>query len=98
MRRRYVIDNWDFTANTARKGHKRLVPKLSLCIHVQREMFVKMSLRERLFMLEDFVGMNLRILLLPPPSYFLNVSLPTLVTADFKDFFPLITSVISGTA
>ena len=53
-------------------------------------MFVKMSLRERLFMLVDFVGMNLRVLLLPPPSCFLNVFLPTLVTADFKFFFPLI--------
>ena len=57
-----------------------------------------MSLRERLFMLVDFVGMNLRVLLLPPPSCFLNVFLPTLVTADFKFFFPLITSAILGTA
>ena len=84
MRRKYVIDNWEFTANTARNGHKRLVPKITLCIHVQREMFVKMSLRERLFMLVDFVGMNLRVLLLPLPSCFLNVILPTLVTADFS--------------
>ena len=60
-------------------------------------MFVKMSLRERLFMLVDFVGMNLRVLLLSPPSCFLNVFLPTLVTADFI-FFPLNTSAISGTA
>ena len=50
-------------------------------------MFVKMSLRKRLFMLVDFVGKNLRVLLLPPPSCFLNVFLPTLVTADFNFSF-----------
>ena len=49
-------------------------------------------------MLVDFVEMDLRVLLLPPPSCFLIVVLPTLVTADCKVFFPLITSAISGTA
>ena len=57
-----------------------------------------MSLRERLIVLVDFVGINLRVPLLPPPSCFLNVSLSTLVTADFKFFSPLLTSAISGTA
>ena len=51
-------------------------------------MFVKMSLHERLFMLVDFEGMNLRVLLLPPPSCFLNVFLPTLAAADFEIFSP----------
>ena len=49
-------------------------------------------------MLVDFVGMNLRVLLLPPPSCFLNAILTTLVTADFKFFFTLVNSEISGTA
>ena len=70
-------------------------------------MFVKMSLRDRLDCLVDFVGMIL-LRLLPPclhtalrfpsPNCFLRVCFPTLFAAVLIDFLPLITSPISGTA
>ena len=41
MRGKNVINNWDFTANTARNSHKRLVQKIVQCVHVYSEMFVK---------------------------------------------------------
>ena len=60
-------------------------------------MFVKMSLRDRLDCLVDFVGMILLCLLrLPPPNCFFRVFFPTLFTAVLKDFLPLKTSPISG--
>ena len=64
-------------------------------------MFLKMSLRDRLDCLVDFVGMILlRLLLLcfPSPNCFLSVCLLTLFAADLNDFPPLITSPISGAA
>ena len=70
-------------------------------------MFVKMSLRDRLICFADFVGMTLfalRFLLppvrlrLPPPNYFLKVSLPTLFAAVLIFFLPLTNSAIHGTA
>ena len=64
-------------------------------------MFVKMSLRDRLDCLVDFVGMillRLLLLCLPSPNCFLRVCFPTLFAADLKDFLPLITSPISGAA
>ena len=60
-------------------------------------MFVKMSLRDRLSCLVDFVGM-IRLCLLPLPNCFFRVCFPTLFAADLKDFLPLITSPISGAA
>ena len=95
-------------------------------------MFVKMSLRDRLYCLVDFAGMIL-LCLLPPllptvlpsacgsvlrlpfcrtptapfcgsllrlrsPNCFLRVCFPTLFAAVLKDFLPLTTSAISGTA
>ena len=67
-------------------------------------MFVKMSLRDRLDCLVDFVGMIL--LCSPPPVHmrlplrncFFRVRFPTLFAADLKDFLSLITSPISGAA
>ena len=77
-------------------------------------MFVKMSLRDRLDCLVDFVGMiRLAVLFLPVhllpvrlrlpcpspyPSCFLRVFFPTLFAAVLKFFLPLTTSAISGTA
>ena len=66
-RRSFSIDNWDFTANTARNGGELLVPKIALCRQAQREMFVKRSLREPMFVLVDFVLMTRH------PLSFLNV-------------------------
>ena len=71
-------------------------------------MFVKMSLRDRLDCLVDFVGMILLAVLFllavrlrlpyPCPNCFFRVCFPTLFAADLKDFLPLITSPISGAA
>ena len=68
-------------------------------------MFVKISLRDRLDCLVDFVGMILLCFLavrlwLPSlsPSCFLRVFFPTLFAAVLKFFLPLTTSAISGTA
>ena len=55
-------------------------------------MFAKMSLRDRLDCLVDFVGMILLCLLplrLPSPNCFLRVFFPTLFAADLNDFLPL---------
>ena len=64
-------------------------------------MFVKMSLRDRLDCLVDFVGMIFLCLLpplrLPSPNCILSVCLPTLFAAVLKFFLPLTTSAISGT-
>ena len=65
-------------------------------------MFVKMSLRDRLDCLVDFLGMIL-LCLLPPlrphsPNCFFRVFFPTLFAAVLKDFLPLKNSPISGTA
>ncbi len=74
-------------------------------------MFVKLSLRDRLDCLVDFVGMILFCLLpacrtlalpaalrLPSPNYFFRVCFPTLFAAVLKFFLPLTTSAISSTA
>ena len=62
-------------------------------------MFAKMSLRDRLDCLVDFVGMILLpvVFLLPLPNCFLRVCFPTLFAAVLKFFLPL-TTAISGTA
>ena len=60
-------------------------------------MFLKMSLRDRLDCLVDFVGMIL-LCLLPLPNCFFRVFFPTLFAADLNDFLPLKTSLISGAA
>ena len=62
-------------------------------------MFVKMSFRDRLDYLVDFVGMILQCLLrLPSPNCFLRICFPTLFAAALKFFLPLTTSANSGTA
>ena len=107
----YIVNNWDFPSKISRHCHKRLVPKIVVW-HVQREMFVKMSLRDRLDCLVDFVGMILLCFLAirllpvrlrlpcpsPSPNCFLRVFFPTLFAAVLKFFLPLTTSPISGTA
>ena len=60
-------------------------------------MFVKMSLRDRLDCLVDFVGMIL-LCFLPLPECFFRVCFPTLFAAVLKFFLPLTTSAIFGTA
>ena len=62
-------------------------------------MFVKMSFRDQLDCLVDFVGMIFLCLLrLPSPNCFFRVFLPTLFANVLKDLLPLITSPISGAA
>ena len=62
-------------------------------------MFVKMSLRDRLDCLVDFVGLILLCLLrLLSPNCFFRVFFPTLFAAVLKVFLRLKTSPISGAA
>ena len=62
-------------------------------------MFVKMSLRDRLDCLEDFVGMILICLLrLPFTNCYFRVFFSTVFTAVLNDFLPLKTSPISSAA
>ena len=62
-------------------------------------MFVKMSPRDRLDCLVDFVGMTFLCLLrLLSPNCFVKVFFPTLFAAVLKDFQPLKSSPISGAA
>ena len=82
MRGQDIVNNWDFPSKISRHCHKRLVPKI-VVRHVQREMIVKMSLRDRLDCLVDFVG---RVLLcfFPSPNCFLRVCFPILFAAVLK--------------
>ena len=67
-------------------------------------MFVKMSVRDRLDSLVDFVGIILLCLLplvrlrLPSHNCFLRVCFPTVCATVLIDFLPLITSPISRAA
>ena len=63
-------------------------------------MFAKMSLRDRLICLVDFVGKTLLavLFLLSSTNCFFRVCFPTLFAADLKYFLPLITSPVSGAA
>ena len=62
-------------------------------------MFVKMSLRDRLDCLVDFVGIILLCLLRQPSTNcFLRVCFPTLFATVLNFFLPLTTSAISVTA
>ena len=111
MRGQNSVNNWDFPSKISRNYHKRLLQNKIVVGHDQREMFVEMSLRDRLDCSVDFVGMILLCLLLPcsaptapfcrrlpSPICFFRVCFPTLFAADLKDFLPLITSPISGAA
>ena len=91
-----IINFWDFPSKISRHCHKRLVQKIVVW-HDQREMFVKMSLRDRLDCSLDFVGMIL-LCLLPLPNCFFRDCFPTLFAAVLKDFLPLITYPICGAA
>ena len=61
-------------------------------------MFVRLSHRDRLICLTDFVEMTLLAVffLLPLPNWFLKVSPPTLFAAVRKFFIPFRTSAIPG--
>ena len=67
MRGQDIVNNWDFPSKISRHCHKRLVPKI-VVRHVQREMFVKMSVRDRLDCLVYFVEMILLVVLFLLPS------------------------------
>ena len=113
MRRQDIVNNWDFPSKISRHCHERLVPKLVVW-HDLREMFVKLSLRDRLDCLVDFVGMILLPFpatclpyaygFLPPAApfsftnCFFRVCFLTIFAAVLKFFLPLKTSAISGTA
>ena len=49
-----IVNYWHFSAKIFRNSHKRLVPKTAR--HDQWEMFVKVSLPDRLVCFADFVG------------------------------------------
>ena len=70
-----VVKFWDFPSKISRHYHKRLVPKFVW--HDQREMFVKMSLRDRLDCLVGFVGLIL-LCLLPLRNCFFSLLSHTL--------------------
>ena len=103
MRGQDIVNIWDFPSKISRHCHKRLVPKIVVW-HDQREKFLKMSLRDQLGCLVDYVR-RIFFHLLPPvrlrlPSHkcFFIVCFPTLFAADLKDILPVITSPISGPA
>ncbi len=90
------MNNWDFPPrfpDTATKGWYRKL----LFDMINEKCLNKMSLRDQLGCLVDFVG-TILLCLLPLPNCFLRVCIPTLYAADSKDFQPLITSPISGAA
>ena len=96
--RKLIANYWDIPSETSRNCHKRLAPKTSS--YDYWETFVRISLRDRLVCLADFVGMRLLavLFLLPLPNFSLNVCLPTLLAAVWKCFLPLTRSAISGEA
>ena len=69
-----------------------------LCSTCYMKKIVKMSFPDQLVCFAGFVVMNVLALffLLPLPSCFLSVCLPTLFAAVLKFFLPVTTSVISG--
>ena len=75
MRKQDIVKNWDFPSKISRHCHKKLVPKIVVW-HDKREMFVKMSLRDRLDCLVDFVEMIL-LCLLPPCLPGVRLRLPS---------------------
>ena len=98
MGRQDIVNYWDFPSKVSTNCHKRLVPKITR--HNYWEMFVKMSLRDRLLCFADFVGMTQLVLRfrLPLPNCFLKVCLLTVFAALWIFFLPLTSSAISGTA
>ena len=58
MRGQDIVNNWDSLSKISRYFYKKLVPSIVVW-HDQREMFAKMSLRDQLDCLVDFVGMIL---------------------------------------
>ena len=85
MRGQDIVDNWDSPSKISRHCHKMLVPKIVVW-HDQRELFAKLSLRDRLDRSVDFIGMIL-LCLLPLPNWFFRACFPTFFAADLKDFF-----------
>ena len=79
MQGQEIVNNWDFPSKISRHCHKRFVPKTDVW-HVQREMFVKTSLRDQLDCLIAFVGLIVFCLL--PPCLPYASSLPP--TAPFR--------------
>ena len=96
MQGQHIVNNCDFSSKIPRHCHKKLVQKF-FGWHVQRELFVRKSLCDRLDCLIDFVGMIL-FCLLPLPNCFFRVCFLTLFAAVLRVFLPLITSPISGAA
>ena len=102
--RQDIVNYWDFPSYISRNSHKKLVPKIAR--HDQWDLFVKISLRDRLICFAHFVGMTLLACLmpmgvlrslLPLRNCFLKVCLPTLFAAVLKFFLPLTTCAVFGT-
>ena len=106
-----IVKYWDFPSKTSRNSHKGLVPKIFR--QDQREIFVKLSLRDRLVGFADFAGKTPLVclpntsccgllstfrFLLPLLNCFLRVCVPTNFAAVSKLLLPLTTSAVSGHA
>ena len=85
MRRQNIVSIWDFPSKISGHCHKSLVPK-KVVWHGQREMFVKMSLRDQLDRSVDFVGM-IFLCSLPPRMPYAS-SLPPRTTFRLRLFSP----------
>ena len=96
--RQDIVNYWDFSYKVPRKCHKRVVPTIAR--NGNWEIFVKMSLRDQLIFLADFVGISLLAVFVPLslPKCFLSVCLPTLFAAVLKFFLLLTTSGVFVTA
>ena len=58
-----IVNYWHFSSKVSRNCHKRLVPKITR--HDYWEIFVKVSLLDRLICFADFVGMSLHAVFPP---------------------------------
>ena len=96
--RQDIVNFSDFRSNVSRNCNRSLLPKITRLYWW--EMFVKMSLLDRLVHFVDFVGMILLALvfLLTLTKCFLRFCFPTLFAAGFQSSLALSTSAFSGTA
>ena len=87
VRAQDIINSWDFPSKISRNCPKKMVPKFTW--NHQWEMFVKMSPRDQLVCLADFVGMNLLplLFLLSLPNCFPRVVFPHSLQLSWSFFY-----------
>ena len=93
-----TVKYFDFSSTSFTNCHEKLIP-----INIWQdwwERFVKMFLRDQLACFADFVELTLLavFLLLPVPTCFLTVCLPTFFAAVLKLYLLLTTTSVSGAA